>query len=667
MLGFVGQGVVESVLLEPAASAQILSRVSLKLRKGPKYIDVMLTSMGDSARVVQEKSSDTSWLGKVVRSGDSLSAQEAPQQVAMPKMGLALARLRKSGSTYELEVKSVDGAVLPKPKIFTAGGDLVLRFSGLEGASVARQSGSLDSGPRTPNSQGLSAPRLMPQAFAPPVGDIAVGSMLVSNPAFVQASGPPVTLTLKNAQAKDALLSLARLGGYGFVYVGSSSGRGQRDSESLVTMSFREESYDRALNSLLIASGLQGKLVGGTLFVGGELASQSVGPQLSKVFRLNQIQSDKAADYLANLGALIYVTDTKTTSAEESSNTSSGSSSTSFDRTNSYGATQGPLLGLVGTTDSRLGTITLIGEPKLISVAETYLRQIDLRKRQVAVKVQILNVELDNSDFSGSSFSARIGDLFVVSDGGNAFINFGDNKPGGFSGTGLYEQGASGVPGTYPSSAVTNIYSQPNASFYAYLESQLYESDAQTLAQPTLMVQEGEKATVETGEEVVVNITRNDNGDTGTTSFTFEKETAGLVLELNVSKIDDNGFVTMDVNPSVSIPVPAPGTTGASGAQIFNLNKRELKSGTIRLRDGQTLILTGVVSERQLEAVRKWPILGDLPLLGNLFRQSSTSRNMSELVILVTPRVLDDEQNGGAGTGYRAASEATRNLLQGGQ
>ena len=85
------------------------------------------------------------------------------------------------------------------------------------------------------------------------------------------------------------------------------------------------------------------------------------------------------------------------------------------------------------------------------------------------------------------------------------------------------------------------------------------------------------------------------------------------------------------------------------------------------MRDGQTLILTGVVSERQLEAVRKWPILGDLPLLGNLFRQSSTSRNMSELVILVTPRVLDDEQNGGAGTGYRAASEATRNLLQGGQ
>ena len=53
---------------------------------------------------------------------------------------------------------------------------------------------------------------------------------------------------------------------------------------------------------------------------------------------------------------------------------------------------------------------------------------------------------------------------------------------------------------------------------------------------------------------------------------------------------------------------------------IFNLNKRDLQSGSIRLRDGQTLILTGVVSEQQLEEVKKWPILGDLPLIGSLFR-----------------------------------------------
>ena len=231
----------------------------------------------------------------------------------------------------------------------------------------------------------------------------------------------------------------------------------------------------------------------------------------------------------------------------------------------------------------------------------------------------------------------------------------------------MYGNGVFGVPGTYPDAGAANTYRQSDSSFYAYLESQLVASNAKTLAQPTLMVQEGEKATVETGQEVVVNVSQNENGDTGTTTYTYEKETAGLSLELDISKIDDNGFITMDVNPSVSIPVPAQQGAGAQtgGVQLFNLNKRDLKSGTIRLRDGQTLILTGVVSETQLEAVRKWPILGDLPLLGSLFRNRSTSQSLDELVILVTPRVLDDEQVGVNGIGYRPASEATRTLIQG--
>ena len=94
--------------------------------------------------------------------------------------------------------------------------------------------------------------------------------MLINNRSFVQASGPPVTLTLNDAPAKDALMSLARLGGYGFVYVGDGDPMltmimaGEISDCSLypVTMAFRDERYDRALNSVLMASGLQGRLDG---------------------------------------------------------------------------------------------------------------------------------------------------------------------------------------------------------------------------------------------------------------------------------------------------------------------------------------------------------------------------------------------------------------------
>ena len=112
--------------------------------------------------------------------------------------------------------------------------------------------------------QRVSAPLLKSQAVAPPLGDMAVGTMLITSRSFVKASGPPVTINLNNAPAKDALMSLARLGGYGFVFVGDGgiSNDGEIDSSKYpVTMSFTNERYDRALNSILMSSGLQGRLM----------------------------------------------------------------------------------------------------------------------------------------------------------------------------------------------------------------------------------------------------------------------------------------------------------------------------------------------------------------------------------------------------------------------
>ena len=75
-------------------------------------------------------------------------------------------------------------------------------------------------------------------------------------------------------------------------------------------------------------------------------------------------------------------------------------------------------------------------------------------------------------------------------------------------------------------------------------------------------------------------------------------------------------------------------------------------------------MLTGVVSEQQIEEVSKWPILGDLPLLGSLFRSRDSTRLQDEWVILVTPRVLDDDQGGVFGYGYRLATQQANQLMQ---
>ena len=766
---------VEIATVMATSPAFARTSVALKLRRIGNQVDLVVSGLGDNPRLISQNRSGSRWLGRL--RGTSSSTLTAPQDLVMPSLGLASVGLKAGrDATFELSVRAMEGAVLPDPVISADGANLIVSFPQLPPQSATVQSGRLDlSRPGRVQSPVL-VPPLQARASAPPLGDIAVGSMLLSNRSYVAASGPSVSLTLNNAPAKDALMSLARLGGYGFVYVGDPAPAPDSTTTAPVgvTMAFRNERFDRALNSVLLASGLQAKLDGRTLMVGTAISSKTFGPQMSKVFRLNQVKVDKAANYLASLGASMNVINTITTTTGEPSSVGTSQLSNQASRTTqsttkveTYGASAGPLMGLMGTTDTRLGTVTLVGDPQLVASAESYLKQLDLRRRQVAVKVQILNVNLANDRFLDASFSARMGDTFIVSESGKGHLNFGQYKPGGPAGTGFYGQGVSGVPGTYaaqgqveqqrvidpvvasqavvnpvvqeqavfppqepggepilvpkldsmgrpiyvpssdpaepqslkpvydsngqpvyvpstdPAAAQTlrpvyddkgrvkyvpssNTYRQPDNSFYAYIEAQIEARNAKTLAQPTLLVQEGQKATVETGQDYVVNVERDENGDTGTTTYTYEKETAGLALELNVDKIDDNGFITMNVNPSISIPVPATQSPGSEtgGVQIFNLNKRDLKSGSIRLRDGQTLIVTGVVNEQQIEEVRKWPILGDLPLLGSLFRSSQSTRSKDELVILVTPRVLEDDQGGVFGYGYRPATQQANQLMQ---
>ena len=731
------------------APAIARTTVALKLRRFEDRVDLVVSGLGSNPRLINQRSSSSRWLGRL--RGSSSSDVAAPQELAMPAFGLAAVGLKaRADADFELSVRAMEGMVLPEPLIRVDGSSLIVSFRQLPLRTTVLQGGRLDLSRPGRVQQPVVAPPMRARASAPPLGDMAVGSMLLNNRSFVQAKGPLVSLTLNNAPAKDALMSLARLGGYGFVYVGESDPNAGKMSPAGVTIAFRQERFDRALNSVLLASGLQAKLDGRTLMVGTSVSSKTFGPQMSKVFRLNQVKVDKAADYLASLGASMSIVNTITTTTGEPSSAGTNELSQKASQTTqkttkveTYGASIGPLIGLTGTTDTRLGTVTLVGDPQLISSAEGYLKQLDLRRRQVAVKVEILNVSLDNDELLDSSFSARMGDAFVVSDSGSGHLNFGRAKPGGSAGSGIYGDGVSGVPGTYsnygkvprqrvvnpvveqqavrpyvgesegdifvpvvddegnkiqgfdsqgrplyvadanPSSpqvlnpvydnkgrpvyvSDSNQYRQPDNSFYAYIEAQIVSRNAKTLAQPTLLVQEGQRAMVETGEDYVVNVERDENGDTGTTSYTYEKEAAGLTLELNVDKIDDNGFVTMNVNPSISIPVPAAQAPGADtgGVQIFNFNKRDLQSGSIRLRDGQTLILTGVVSEQQIEEVKKWPVLGDLPLIGSLFRSSESTRLKDELVILVTPRVLDDDQGGAFGYGYRPATKQATQLMQ---
>jgi len=692
------------------------------------------------APVLQQSGNGSVWQGQL-STGQPTGLRLGPQRLSLPEAGIQAVSLSGAGSNYQLQVSALQGQALGRPVVSADGRNLVISFPTAPQAS--RQAARLDL--RTPGTvpQPTYAPPLQPRAVAPPLGDMAVGSMVLRNRSFINVNGPAVSMTMRNAPAKDVLMALAQLGGYGFVYVddaptGQAAAPAPQDRK--VSIAFRGETYPRALNSVLLSAGLQGKTEGNMIFAGPSVLGKSFGSQLSKIYRLNQASAASAADYLASLGATISkvsVITNSVTQGQSQANQVAGSAQASqtqtqnITTTETYGAATGPLKGLSGTTDSRLQTITLVGDPQLVSVAESYLRQLDLRQRQVALSVKILDVSLDNNATIQNSFAFRYGNNFIVNDQGQLLGAFGSQMPPtandfrrgvpddlavttedgkitveGTNLPGLNATAKAAVNGARGDGSflqngfrVNPGLNYPRDNFFNFVKAAIESQSTKVLASPTLILSEnqdelrsgdetaaqlatsggsggGSSSSISTttigrkranesfitvGEQVITDYTvtvgTNGNGNSCQPEFGI----AGLTFGARVSKIDDNGFVTFALSPQVSAVTRQQPVQGCGPIDILSL--RRLDTGSARVRDGQTLILTGVISDSDTQAVTKWPILGDIPIIGQFFRSSSGSRRKRELVVLVTPRILSDGDGGAYGYGYQPATREARQFL----
>ncbi|MDA7634164.1 general secretion pathway protein GspD [bacterium] len=735
-----------------AIRAQSQGSMNLRLRRGNAGVELVIEGVGAQPQL-QQRMNGQAWEGSLQTRGEP-GVRNGQVRLIDPVTGIQSATLVGSGSSYALKVTPSPGRPLKDPVVSADGRDLILQFSGL-GVAPTLQTGrlNLNTPGRVPQTQ--YAPPLRPRAVAPPLGDMAVGTMVLQNRSYVNVSGPPVTLTLNNAPAKDALMALARLGGYGFVYVSDSAESG-RDPDAAstansVSIAFQNETYSRALNGVLLAAGLQGKLDGKTLLVGSAVSAKTFGPQVSKVYRLNQASAASAADYLASLGASISKVNTTRLTSQETASTGTPANSTAnvtaststLTSVETYGSTIGPLRGLSGTTDSRLQTITLVGDSRLVAVGESYLKQIDLRQRQVALTVQILDINLENDSQVSNNFAFRSGNAFIVSQDGQLLANFGRYKPPGSEAGGLPGQysaadGTTPLPGTGTLAGEnTPFFDQPNSpyplpgsgsnygaqtrpdfgtydnpmqpgvsevdeegkvtyqsptrfrypenQFFDFLRASIVSSTTKVLANPTLILQEGDEKSVgsdsgkisadgkigrEKSNEALVSVgsrlitgysVKQDGNGNSFCEPTFGN--AGLTFGARVEKIDDNGFVSFSLSPEISASVRSQPAGNCGNVDV--INSRTLDTGRVRVRDGQTLILTGVISDTDIQAVTKWPILGDLPLIGQFFRSSGGDRRKSELVILVTPRIMNDQQGGRFGYGYRPSLPAAKQVMSG--
>lgn len=496
---------------------------------------------------------------------------------------------------------------------------------------------------------------VLPRAVAPPVGDMAISNInALSDRIDLGTSILVPRLVLRQAPAREVLAVLARYAGLNLVFIDSQE---EQAAEKAVSLDLENEPVQEVFNSVLMISGLKANRQGNTIFVGSKLP-QEARNLVSRTLRLNQVKSVNAATYLATQGAEYQrlvsqtedIVDSLTQRVIGRREVPPTLEALSVEPTEGSTA---PLLlsGLMVAADDRLNSITLIGEPRQVEIATSLLTQLDARRRQVAVNVKVVDVNLTNIEDFNTSFSFGVDDTFFFQDGGAAILNFGNTLPNDST------SAFSGLPNT-------NIADLPKR-FLLQLQAQIQNGNAKILTDPTLVVQEGQEATVKLTQKVLESVQTEVDPLSGVRTVTPVLADSGLTLAVNIDKIDDNGFVNLSVSPTVA----APGATvefdsgGGTNNVLTLLNRREVTSGLIRLRDDQTLVLSGVIQETDRTTVSKVPILGDIPLLGALFRSTNVQTDRNEVIILLTPQIIEDTSGSQFGFNY-TPGPATSDILK---
>ncbi len=502
---------------------------------------------------------------------------------------------------------------------------------------------------------GGTAP-ILPRAVAPPVGDIAVSNTDSSAAQIDLGTEERVPrLVLREAPVREVLALLARAAGLNLAFSAApATGQPNQPTDPAaagaegprISLDIENESVQDVFNYVLRLSGLQANREGRTIFVGTRLPNQAR-DLLVRSFRLNQVTVGVALNFLVGMGAESAVSRERTITSVNA--VPVGGSATPATQTQTSTETRielqrvefqdsTPLLrGLQAIGDERTNSVTLIGMPKQIDMATAQLIQLDARRRQVAMNVKIVDVNLAATEDFNTSFSFGIGDNFFTNATnafGGATINIGGDAP------------------------------RSTNKLISSLQAQVVSGNAKVLTDPTLIVQEGQQANVNLTEEVVGKITTTFTDTEGSSRETqeIEKEDVGLTVTIRVERIDDNGFVALSVAPVVRAPQAE--FISTNGDRSTLISERSLNSGLVRLRDNQTLILSGIIQDSDRTTVSKVPILGDIPILGALFRSTNRRNIRQEVIVLLTPQILDDSESSPAGVGNYAPGADARRLLE---
>ncbi|WP_341305029.1 type II secretion system secretin GspD [Pseudomonas sp. TMP25] len=286
--------------------------------------------------------------------------------------------------------------------------------------------------------------------------------------------------------------------------------------------------------------------------------------------------------------------------------------------------------------DESLNALVLLAEPDVVATLEDIVRQLDVPRAQVMVEAAIVEVSGDISDALGVQWAvdARGGS------GGLGSTNF--------SGTGLSVgrvlQAIQDNKNDVDNNTLSNlpdgaIIGLGTDSFGVLVTALSANSKSNLLSTPSLLTLDHQKAEILVGQNVPFQTGSFTTSGSGADNpfTTIERQDIGVTLKVT-PHINDGASLRLEIEQEISSIAPT--SQGVNAVDLIT-NKRSIKS-TILAENGQVIVLGGLIQDDVTQADSKVPLLGDIPLLGRLFRSTKETRIKRNLMVFLRPTVIRD-------------------------
>jgi general secretion pathway protein D len=292
--------------------------------------------------------------------------------------------------------------------------------------------------------------------------------------------------------------------------------------------------------------------------------------------------------------------------------------------------------------DERMNALIISAPPQLITTLRDVIRKLDIRRAQVIIEAIIAEVSEDQKEQFGAGWVAS-------GPSGAGVISLDDIMPKVIAGAVDPTQIASGAT-ALTGAGVAGVVGQSsgNSGWGAFLRAIKSNSDSKILSTPTLVTMDNEEASMIVGQEVPFSTGSYSNtgyggattGSIGSPFQTIKRQDVGLKLKVK-PQINEGDSIRLEIEQSVSSLVP--NSRQSLGSVDLVTSKREIKTNVL-VRDGNLVVLGGLIDESETETLSKVPGLGDIPGLGALFSYKDNKIARRNLMVFLRPRILRDDQ-----------------------